>query len=106
MDRRQSPGANPEVSAALVPELDVVDVEDSVAFYAHYGFGVLYARPSERFVYLRRGAVDLMLQDAIGPGRRWRTAQLQRPHGRGINLQIDVGNVDLLWTTRRSPDTP
>jgi hypothetical protein len=34
------------------------------------------------------------LQDADGPGRRFRPAPLAHPLGRGINLQIAVPDVD------------
>ena len=47
-----------------------------------------------RFAYLGLDGAELMLQDASGPGRRFRTAPLQHPFGRGINLQIAVPNVD------------
>ena len=49
-----------------------------------------YERPEERFAYLERGRAELMLQEAAGPGRRLRTAPLERPLGRGVNLQIEV----------------
>ena len=29
-----------------------------------------------------------------GPGRRFRTAPLEPPHGRGVNLQLRVDDVD------------
>ena len=35
-----------------------------------------------------------MLEEATGPGRRFRTAPLERPFGRGVNLQINVKDVD------------
>lgn len=34
-----------------------------------------------------------MLQEAGGPGRRFRTAALDWPYGRGINLQIEVSDL-------------
>ena len=43
-----------------------------------------------------RGPIHLMLEQADGPGRRFRTATLEHPYGRGINLQIEVSDVDLL----------
>lgn len=52
------------------------------------GFTVLFRRPEERFVYLEREGAHLMLEEVDGPGRRFRTAELQQPFGRGLNLQI------------------
>jgi len=37
-----------------------------------------------------------MLEQADGPGRRFRMAPLEYPFGRGMNLQIQVPDVDLL----------
>jgi len=81
---------------ALVPELDVSDLGRSLAFYEACGFEVAYQRAQERFAYLRRGRAELMLQAADGPGRRLRTAPLEPPFGRGLNLQIEVDDVDAL----------
>lgn len=82
---------------ALVPELDVDDLGASLAFYVEVlGFRVLFERGEERFAYLERDGAELMLQEASGPGRRFRTAPLERPFGRGVNLQLRVDEVDVL----------
>ena len=79
----------------LVPELDVTELAASLRFYAEVlGFRVLFERPAERFAYLERDGVELMIQDAAGPGRRFRTAPLERPCGRGVNFQLRVEDVD------------
>jgi catechol 2,3-dioxygenase-like lactoylglutathione lyase family enzyme len=84
-------------SPPLVPELDVADLRISLRFYTEaLGFECLFERPEERFAYLVCGPVHLMLQHADGPGRRFRTAPLEHPYGRGINLQIEVPDVDPL----------
>ncbi len=63
------------MTVRLVPELDVSDIERSLAFYINVlGFSVLWSRPEERFAYLDFEGAQLMLQDAAGPGRRFRTA--------------------------------
>ncbi len=81
----------------VVPELDVADLARSVSFYVDVlGFSVRIERPEERFAYLTRGPVHLMLEQADGPGRRFRTAPLEYPFGRGMNLQIEVPDVDHL----------
>jgi len=83
------------LTAPLVPELDVTDLDDSLQFYVDIvGFGVVFERRAERLAYLALEDAELMLQEAAGPGRRFRTATLERPFGRGINLQIAVGDVD------------
>jgi catechol 2,3-dioxygenase-like lactoylglutathione lyase family enzyme len=81
----------------VVPELDVADLTRSLSFYVDIlGFSVRIERPEERFAYLTRGPVHLMLEQADGPGRRFRTAPLEYPFGRGMNLQIEVPDVDHL----------
>ena len=77
----------------LVPELDVTNLDESISFYALFGLVVSHARPEEGFAYLTLGPIHLMLQSVDGPGRRFRTAELQRPFGRGMNLQLEVENV-------------
>jgi len=82
----------------IVPELDVSDLDRSLAVYLDiFGFKCLVDRPEERFVYLVRGRVHLMLEEASGPGRRFRTAPLEIPYGRGMNLQIEIPDVDTLY---------
>jgi catechol 2,3-dioxygenase-like lactoylglutathione lyase family enzyme len=79
----------------LVPELDVTDLATSSRFYAEVlEFQILFERPAERFVYLERDGVELMVQEAAGPGRRFRTAPLEPPFGRGVNFQLRVEDVD------------
>jgi catechol 2,3-dioxygenase-like lactoylglutathione lyase family enzyme len=82
----------------IVPELDVADLNRSLKFYTDIlGFVCRIERPEERFVYLTRGPVHIMLEEAEGRGRRFRTAPLEYPFGRGINLQIEIPDVDSLY---------
>ena len=67
----------------------------SLRFYAEVlEFRILFERSAERFAYLERDGVELMIQEAVGPGRRFRTASLERPFGRGVNFQLRVEDVD------------
>lgn len=87
-----------DIEPYVVPELDVSDLNDSLCFYIEVlGFECRVECPEERFAYLTRGPVHLMLEQADGPGRRFRIAPLERPFGRGINLQIKIPDVDLLY---------
>lgn len=82
----------------LVPELDVSDLDRSLNFYVDaVGFSVVYRRPEERFAFLDLDGAHLMLEEAAGPGRRFRTAPLERPYGRGVNFQIEAADVDALY---------
>jgi catechol 2,3-dioxygenase-like lactoylglutathione lyase family enzyme len=83
--------------ARLVPERDVSDLQASLAFYTQViGFTIVFQRPEERFAYLDLDGANLMLEEAAGPGRRFRTAPAERPFGRGMNLQIAVSDIDTL----------
>ena len=85
------------MAAKLIPELDVDDLGRSLAFYVGViGFRVLFDRPEERFAYLDLDGVHLMLEEAAGPGRRFRTAPLDHPYGRGVNFQIEVADIDMM----------
>ena len=57
-------------------------------------FRILFERSAERFAYLEHDGVELMIQEAAGPGRRFRTAPLELPCGRGVNFQLHVEDVD------------
>ncbi|MSP50001.1 MAG: VOC family protein [Alphaproteobacteria bacterium] len=84
-------------SAKLVPELYCSDMDRSLRFYTEVlGFSVRYARPEARFAYLEREGAEIMIEAPGDPRRTWLTGELTRPFGRGINLQIEVGDVDAL----------
>jgi catechol 2,3-dioxygenase-like lactoylglutathione lyase family enzyme len=86
------------MTARLVPELEVEDLDRSLTFYTGIiGWTVLYARPDERFVFLELEGANLMLEEAAGAGRRFHGAPLEHPFGRGVNFQIQVTNVDDLY---------
>lgn len=81
--------------AALVPELLVTDLGRSTAFYCELcGFSIRFARPEDGFAYIERGKAQLMLEE-VSAGS-WLTGSLERPYGRGMNLQIEVSDVATL----------
>ena len=81
--------------APLVPELLVIDLERSIAFYCNLcGFRVRFARPEDGFVYLEQGRAQIMIE-ALSE-ESWLTGQLAPPFGRGINLQIEVAEIEAL----------
>jgi catechol 2,3-dioxygenase-like lactoylglutathione lyase family enzyme len=83
----------------IVPELICSDIERSLAFYASLGFRVAYARPEERFALVERdGGARLMLEQPSSEDRLFPRAPLEHPYGRGVNLEIEVDDVDAVWT--------
>lgn len=78
--------------AALVPELGVSDLQASLRFWCDLlGFAVAYDRPAARFAYLARGGAQIMLCELNG---RWDTGRLERPFGRGMNVQVMLDRLD------------
>ena len=65
-----------------------------------------YARVEERFALLERGdgADQLMLEQPLSRERLFPRAELQHPYGRGVNLEIEVGDVDALWEAAGTDD--
>lgn len=94
----------------LVPELLCSNLEASLAFYTKLaGFVVLYDRPEDGFAYLDLDGAELMLDQApevSGDDRVWWTGAPQKPYGRGINLQIEVKDVDALSARLAIADWP
>jgi catechol 2,3-dioxygenase-like lactoylglutathione lyase family enzyme len=86
----------------LTPELDVGNLDRSLAFYAGIiGFRVVFTRPEDRFAYLDLDGVHLMLEELGGSGRYFTNAPLAHPYGRGVNFQIEVADVDALYAQVR-----
>ena len=82
---------------ALVPELQVSDFRQSLAFYTGVlGFAVAWSREEEGFAFLEREGAQVMIEQAGGPGRRITAGPLEPPFGRGVNFQIVVSDVDAL----------
>ncbi len=87
---------------ALVPELLVRDVDASIEFWCTLcGFEIRYQRPEEGFAYIMRGAAHVMLEQA-GIGRNWLTGPLEAPHGRGVNFQVIVSDVEPILAALRA----
>ena len=93
--------------AMMVPELLVSDLDASRRFWCDLcGFIVAYERPEDRFAYLDRSGRQIMLEEVLAPGRRWVTGPMERPFGRGINLQITVDDVAPILSALAAADWP
>jgi catechol 2,3-dioxygenase-like lactoylglutathione lyase family enzyme len=83
--------------AALVPELYCTDIKKSIAFYTeHLGFKIKYERPEEGFAYIFCGDAEIMLEE-LEKNRNWISGPLEYPFGRGINLQIEIADIENLY---------
>ena len=83
----------------LIPEISVTDIEESLRFYTKIlGFKVEYSRPEDRFAFLSLQGSQLMVEEI---NHNWDTGELERPFGRGVNLQIEVDSVEELREYRR-----
>jgi catechol 2,3-dioxygenase-like lactoylglutathione lyase family enzyme len=81
--------------ATLVPELVVADLAASLRFWIDLiGFRIAYDRPENRFAYLDLDGAQVMLDQYNPSARHWLTGPMERPFGRGINLQIEVASVE------------
>lgn len=77
----------------MVPELIVSDLDSSLDFWVSLlGFEIAYQRPEQRFAYLDLHGAQVMLEQ-LDADDHWLTGPLEKPFGRGINLQIDVAAV-------------
>ena len=95
---------DPQTRIRLVPELLVTDIATSLRFWCGVlGFAVKYERPDEGFAYLELGGAEVMLEQRTSlvseRDAAWETGTMERPFGRGINLEIQVD--DLAWHAAR-----
>jgi catechol 2,3-dioxygenase-like lactoylglutathione lyase family enzyme len=84
----------------LIPELTVSNLAASRVFYCDaLGFKVDYERPEDKFLFVSLEGAQLMLEEVNG---HWETGPLARPYGRGINLQIEVNDVQALYDSLKA----
>lgn len=97
-------------STPLTPELCCSDFSASLAFYTNVlGFVIQYQRPEEGFAMLERQGARLMLDQLNGrdgKARSWLAGALEKPYGRGINLQMQTTQVDALYATVQKAGAP
>jgi len=78
----------------LIPELSVTDIQKSLHFCTEViGFKVEYSRPEEKFYFLSIDGAQLMVEEI---NNHWWTGELEHPFGRGLNFQIEVGDVSVI----------
>ena len=81
----------------LVPELQMADIEKSLAFYVDLlGFEVKYARPENGFYFIEREGAQIMIEQ-LTPDERFTNGLPEIPFGRGMNFEIETADVDALY---------
>jgi len=80
---------------SLVAEFAVLDWRKSLEFYTEYlGFKIVFDRPKEGFVFLEfKGAQIMFYQANLERNLAADEAPLERPLGRGVNLQIQTDAI-------------
>lgn len=83
----------PDDWPSCVPELLVTSLTASLDVWCGVlGFRVVYDRPEANFAMLASHGGWVML-DQLGDARDWLAGPLERPFGRGLNLEFDVPDV-------------
>lgn len=84
----------------LIPELICSDYQASLQFYRDIlGFRIEYDRAEEGFAMLEyQGSMLMIDQINLEAGKRsWVSGDLEKPYGRGINLQMEISGIDALY---------
>ena len=89
----------------LVPELTVSNFEEALTFYVEMlGFSIVHQRENPAFAYLDQEGVQFMLEEFHAEG--WSTGVLTKPFGRGINFQIELSDVTLIFERLKQAEYP
>lgn len=79
----------------LIPELYVSDFKQSLKFYTDIGFKIEYQRTNPDFAFLSFQKSQIMIQQQEP---EWTTGKLEYPYGRGVNFQIEVHNINEIFS--------
>ena len=77
----------------LIPELTVTNIEKSRIFYENLGFKIMYERKEDKFIFLELNQNQIMIQE---DNDVWETGPLEYPFGRGINISMEVKDVEII----------
>ncbi|MFH1587991.1 MAG: VOC family protein [Candidatus Diapherotrites archaeon] len=78
----------------LIPELSVSDFKKALEFYTKIlGFKIEYQRKESNFAFLSREKAQIMIEKT---NNKWKTGKLEYPFGRGINIQIEVKDIETI----------
>lgn len=78
----------------LIPELSVSNIENSKQFYLSLGFSILYERVEDKFCFLELDGCQIMIEEI---NDNWNTGKLEYPYGRGMNISMEVKDIDSIY---------
>lgn len=78
----------------LIPEFSVSDINKSKDFYLSLGFSVVYERVDDKFCFLELDGNQIMIEEV---NENWNVGELEYPFGRGINISMEVADIDKLY---------
>ena len=78
----------------LIPELSVSNIENSKQFYLSLGFSILYERVEDKFCFLELDGCQVMIEEI---NDNWNTGKLEYPYGRGMNISMEVKDIDSIY---------
>jgi len=84
-----------------IPELSVTNLKKSLEFYKVLGFKIEYERPENKFAFISIDEIQFMLQE-IADDDKWDVAPLSYPFGNGINFQLEVENLDEIYSNLKN----
>lgn len=79
---------------SLIPELSVTNIETSKDFYLKIGFTIKYERIEDKFCFLELEKNQIMIEEI---NENWNTGKLEYPFGRGINISMQVSDVNKMY---------
>lgn len=79
---------------SLIPELSVTDINVSKNFYLKLGFNIKYERKENKFCFLELENNQIMIEEI---NDNWNVGKLEYPFGRGINLSMQIKNIDYFY---------
>lgn len=87
----------------MVPELSVSNFTTSLRFYCEIlGFKIRNQRDNPDFAYLELEKVQIMLEQIHDEA--WVTGSLVAPFGRGVNFQIELSDISLVYERIQAAD--
>ena len=84
-----------------IPELTVTNLKNSLNFYTTIGFKIKYERPENKFAFIGLSDIQFMLQE-FSTDDKWTIAPLSYPFGNGINFQLEVDNLDEIYSNLKN----